>query len=132
MKIAILLDHDLEGRVVFFEAGLQEAGWDRDLQIEFKRLRDVNLPEDSSDREIWLYVQRERILLITSNRNRDDASSLQAVVETENKSDSLPVLTISDQTRLSVPEYRQQVADKLAAVIIDLEAYLGTGRIYLP
>jgi len=57
---------------------------------------------------------------------------LQAVVETQNKPDSLPVLTISDQTRLSIPEYRQQVVDKLAAIIIDLENYLGTGRIYLP
>jgi hypothetical protein len=132
MNITILLDHDLEGRVVFFEAALTETGWDRDLHIEFIRLRDLNLPEDSTDREIWLYAQRERLLLITNNRNRDDESSLQAVVETENKADSLPVLTISDQTRLSVPEYRQQVVDKLAAIIIDLENYLGTGRIYLP
>lgn len=132
MKIAILLDHDLEGRVVFFEAGLRETGWDKDLSIEFKRLRDLNLPEDSTDREIWHYVQRERLLLVTNNRNRDNEDSLQTVVENENTSDSMPVLTISDQTKLIVPEYRQQVVDKLAAVIIDLENYLGTGRIYLP
>lgn len=39
MKIAILLDHDLEGRQVFLEAALHETGWDNDLNIEFKRLR---------------------------------------------------------------------------------------------
>lgn len=132
MKIAILLDHDLEGRQVFLEAALHETGWDNDLNIEFKRLRDLNLREDSTDREIWYFVQRERLLLITSNRNRDDADSLQFVVEKESTGSSLPVLTISDQTRLMIPEYRQRVADKLAAVIIDLEAYLGAGRIYLP
>jgi len=132
MKIAILLDHDLEGRAVFLEAGLRETGWDQDLSVEFKRLRDLNLPDDSTDREIWHLVQRESLLLITNNRNRDDENSLQTVIERETTPHSIPVLTISDQAKLVVPEYRQQVADRLAAVIIDLENYLGTGRIYLP
>src|SRR5262249_23289682 len=72
MPLTILLDHDLEGRVVFLEAGLKETGWNQDLNIEFKRLRDLNLAEDSTDQEIWGYVQRERLLFITSNRSRDD------------------------------------------------------------
>ena len=106
MKIAILLDHDLEGRQVFLESALHETGWDNDLNIAFKRMRDLNLPEDSTDREIWYFVQREWLLLITSNRNRDDEDSLQFVVERESTSSSLPVLTISDQTKLVIPEYR--------------------------
>ena len=132
MKIAILLDHDLEGRQVFLDAALRETGWDKDLNIEFKRLRDLNLREASTDREIWYFVQREHVLLITSNRNRDHEDSLQFVIESESTATSLPVLTIADQNSLMISEYRQRVADKLAAVIIDLDAYLGTGRIYLP
>jgi hypothetical protein len=57
MNAIILLDHDLEGRVIFFEAGLRETGWD---------------------------------------------------------------------------QYRQRVADKLALVVIEIDNYLGTGRVFLP
>jgi hypothetical protein len=46
--------------------------------------------------------------------------------------DSLPVLTISDKDKLVLPAYRQQAAHKLAAVIIDLEYYLGVGRVFIP
>ena len=132
MHVTILLDHDLEGRVAFLQAGLAETGWDQALDIEFKRLRDFGLPEDSTDQEIWSYVQQEHLLLITNNRNRDHETSLEAVIERENRSDLLPVLTISEQASLIRPDYRQRVADKLALIIIDLENYLGTGRIFLP
>jgi hypothetical protein len=57
MNITILLDHDLEGRAMFFEAGLRKRGWD---------------------------------------------------------------------------QYRQSVADKLALVVIEIDNYLGTGRVFLP
>jgi hypothetical protein len=132
MNVTILLDHDIEGLVVFIQAGLMETGWAQDLNIQFKRLRDANLAEDSTDQEIWRYVQQERLLLVTNNRNRDDETSLEAVIERENRSDSLPVLTISEQARLLDPTYRQRVAEKLASIIIDYENYLGTGRVFLP
>ncbi|HZS44327.1 MAG TPA: hypothetical protein VFC63_04445 [Blastocatellia bacterium] len=132
MNLRILLDHDLEGRKIFLEAGLKETGWDQYLTFEFIRLRDLNLSEESTDQQIWSFVQRERLVFITNNRNRDDATSLQATIEIENTSTSLPVLTISDQNKLLLAEYRQQVADSLATIIIDLESYLGVGRIYLP
>lgn len=132
MKTTILLDHDLEGQAVFLEAALRETAWDQDLHIEFIRLRDINLPQDCTDEVIWTYVQQKRLLLITNNRNRDDDTSLQAMIDDHNSPTSLPVLTISDQTKLIIPEYRQQVVDKIVAVVVDLENYLGTGRIYLP
>jgi hypothetical protein len=132
MNITILLDHDLEGRAMFFEAGLRETGWDQYLNIEFKRLRDFNLSDDSTDQEIWRYVQRERLLFITNNRNRDDDTSLEAVINSENRADSLPVLTVSAQDKLASAQYRQRVADKLALVVIEIDNYLGTGRVFLP
>src|SRR5437870_5533180 len=132
MEVIILLDHDLEGQVAFLKSALRETGWDRDVHIQFKHLRDFDLPDDCADREIWRRVQAERILLITNNRNREDETSLQATVDRENTPDSLPILTISDQTRLRQPVYRQQVVERLVAIILDVDKYLGTGRLYLP
>ena len=91
MEITILLDHDLEGQVIFLEAALRETAWDQELDVKFKRLHDLDLAEDCTDEEIWRYVQRERLLLITNNRNREDDTSLQAMVEIYNSPRSLPV-----------------------------------------
>jgi hypothetical protein len=132
MSITVLLDHDLEGQIAFLEAGWRETGWDQYLHLEFLRLRDLNMPHDATDQEIWHYVQREHFLLLTNNRNREDETSLQATIERENTQESLPVLTVSDKDKLVLPAYRQQAAHKLAAVIIDLEHYLGVGRVFIP
>jgi hypothetical protein len=132
MPMLILLDHDLEGHLPFLEAGWRETGWDQYLHLEFRRLRDVNVPDEATDQAIWRYVQREHCLLLTNNRNREDDTSLQATIERENTRESLPVITVSDKDRLVVPAYRQQAAHKLATIIIYLENYLGVGRIYIP
>jgi hypothetical protein len=132
MPITLLLDHDLEGLAPFLKAGWRETGWDQYLHLELLRLRDLNVPDDASDQDIWRYVQREQLLLLTNNRNRENDTSLQATIERENTPDSLSVLTVSDKDRLILPAYRQQAAHKLAAVIIDLANYLGVGRVFLP
>ena len=131
MTSKILLDHDCEGYAVFLVTGLQETGWQSLLAIEFIQLRDLGLPNDANDREIWRRCQKDRLLLITHNRSQDDATSLQATIQKENTSRSLPVLTIPRIERLVLADYRQRVAHRLAEVLIDLENYLGTGRIFL-
>ena len=132
MHLIILLDHDLEGQVPFLEAGWRETGWDQYLPLEFRRLRDLNVPDNATDQEVWRYVQCEYFLLLTNNRNREDETSFQATIERENTRDSLPVITVSDKDKLVFPAYRQQAAHKLAAIIIYLENYLGVGRVYIP
>lgn len=132
MTIRILLDHDIEGYVVFLEAGLQETGWYQYLTIEFLRLRDLGLSDDRSDQEIWRRAQQDRLLLITHNRNRDDETSLQATIEKENRPNALPVLTIPNIEKLAHADYRQQAVHKLAEVVLYLESYLGVGRVYIP
>jgi len=132
VKMIVLLDHDLEGQVPFLEAGLRETGWDQYLHLEFIRLRDLNMPDNTTDQEIWRYVQCEHCLLLTNNRNREDETSLQATIERENTRDSLPVITVSDKDKLVIPAYRQQAAHKLAELVIYLENYLGVGRVFIP
>jgi hypothetical protein len=70
--------------------------------------------------------------LITSNRNQENETSLQATLERENTPEALPVLTLSQANRLLLSDYRQQAAHKLVEIIIYLENYLGVGRIYIP
>lgn len=132
MAIKILLDHNLEGHAKFLIAGLRETEWEQHLGIEFVRLRHVNLPDDASDAVIWHFAQEHRLLLITDNRNREGEGSLEATIERENTPAALPVLTIASLASLPSPEYRQQVAHKLAEVLIYLENYFGVGRVYLP
>jgi len=132
MQTTILLDHDVEGHAKYLQAGLRETGWDRDVTVTFVRLYDLGLSNDSSDQDIWRLAQRHRLLLITSNRNQENETSLQATIERENTPEALPVLTLSQANRLLLPDYRQQAVHKLVEIVIYLENYLGIGRIYIP
>jgi predicted nuclease of predicted toxin-antitoxin system len=73
----------------------------------------IGLSDERSDQEIWRRAQKDRLLLITHNRNREDETSLQATIETETGPGSLPVLTIPNIEKLARADYRQQAAHKL-------------------
>jgi hypothetical protein len=132
MTIRILLDHDIEGYGVFVKAGLHETGWDQDFQFEFVRLDDLGLPANCPDCEIWRRCQQDGLLLLTQNRNSDDETSLQITLERENTAPSLPVLTLGDAERLRAADYRWQVANSFATVVVYLDYYRGTGRVFVP
>jgi hypothetical protein len=112
MHVTILLDHDIAGHARYLQAGLRETGWDRDVTLLFVRLRDMAVPEDASDQDIWRFAQQRRMLLITDNRNEEDETSMQATIEREQTPEALPVLTLSQANRLLLPDYRQQAAYK--------------------
>jgi len=132
MNATILLDHHLEDRAKFFQAGLRETGWDELLTLDCMCLRDFGLPDDYSDRDIWRFAQQHRLWLITSNRNRKDETSLQATIDRENTPDSLPIITIAQAKRLEISDYRQQTIERLTEIILYPEKHLGTGRLYIP
>jgi predicted nuclease of predicted toxin-antitoxin system len=128
----ILIDYNLEGDADLLIATLQQDGWTDLLLLEFIHLRDTPLGPEAKDNDIWHYVQTQGMILLTNNRNRDDDTSLQATMERENTSDSLPLLTIANPLRLKESSYRQAVAERLAEILAYLENHLGTGRLYLP
>src|SRR5262249_2730981 len=64
------------------------------LGLVLRHFEDVGLSPDTSDLEIWQTCQAEQLVLITDNRNRDSADSLEAVIRQYNQPQSLPVLTI--------------------------------------
>jgi hypothetical protein len=121
-----------EGHVFFLEAGLEETGWNRFLEIKFIRLRDCGLADNSLDREVWRFVQEHRLLLITNNRNNDGETSLQTTITRENTPGSLPVITVSNKESLRFTDYRQRAIDALVNIILYPEDFRGAGRVFIP
>jgi hypothetical protein len=128
----ILIDHNIEGFAPLLLGVLAKEGWIELLQLQFLYFSETTLPVDIDDTTVWHYVQSVGALLLTSNRNRQNDTSLQATIERENHPAALPVLTLSHPERLWVPTYRLQVALKIAEIIIYLDHYRGTGRLYVP
>ena len=100
------------------------------VQVSFA---DLGLPPDASDRAVWEVCQRERIVLVTANRNDEGPESLEATIRQQNTPQSLPVFTLAnDQRVLRDRQYAETVADRLIEALFDMDSYRGTGRIYLP
>lgn len=128
----ILVDHNIEGDAALLFVTLQEGGWVELLNLSFVYFPETPLEESSDDTTVWRYAQAQHVLLLTDNRNRRGADSLQAAIERENHLQALPVLTVGSKERLNEPGYRSQVALRIADVIIYLDNYRGTGRVFLP
>jgi len=103
------------------------------LGLQFVRFRHVGLPTGSTDRNVWQFCRARQFILITNNRNCDGPESLGVLIRTETDLDSPPVFTIGNMDRFdSEPSYTRNVIEKLYAYLIDLDDWLGCGRIYLP
>ena len=93
----------------------------------------LGLSYNASDALIWTTCQREELVLITGNRNKRGSDSLEAVIQRENRGDSLPVITIANSGRvLSDRLYAEQVAERLLDYLMRIDDFRGAGRIYVP
>lgn len=72
------------------------------------------------------------MILITANRNMKGADSLEQTIREQNKSSSLPILTIGNPDRFDESGYRQRCAARLIEILLDLENYMGVCRIFIP
>ncbi|MEW5938105.1 MAG: ACP S-malonyltransferase, partial [Chloroflexota bacterium] len=50
----------------------------------------------------------------------------------ENAATSLPVLTIGILDRMEERAYREKCAERIVDIILNIENYLGVGRIFIP
>ena len=130
--IRFLSDHDIEGYAQLLWGTLASLGWLDIISLELSTFYEVGLPINSNDREVWRFVQKNRMILITNNRNMEDDSSLEHTLREENLSSSLPVLTIGSVGRLSESNYRKRCADTLVEISFDLQNHRGRGRVYIP
>lgn len=128
----VLLDHHMKKQGVLLWATLGSEGWLKLLDIPMLTFDDVGLPIDSNDRDVWRLAQEKQLILLTGNRNKDGEDSLEQTIRNENVSNSLPVITIGLVERLEESVYREQCVERLVEIILNIETYLGVGRIYIP
>lgn len=128
----VLVDHNMEGQALLLWGTLAAEGWLEFLSARLLTFRDIELSIDSSDREVWRYSQDHRMLLLTANRSRKGTDSLEQTIREENTPTSLPVITVSAPVRMDEKGYRESCAIRLVEILLDVEAFLGTGRLYIP
>jgi hypothetical protein len=128
----VLLDHHLKKQGILLWETMGNEGWLKLLHIPMLTFTDVGLRIDSSDRDVWRFAQERHLILLTGNRNQSGEDSLEQTIRDENTPTSLPVVTVSVVDRLKERVYREQCAERLAEIILDIENNLGLGRIYIP
>ncbi|MBE9100581.1 DUF5615 family PIN-like protein [Vacuolonema iberomarrocanum] len=127
-----LVDHHLDGYVVVFLGTLKKRRWLELLSIDFVTLKDVGLPIDTSDRDLWRFAQTNGMFILTANRNMKGVGSLEQTIREQNTNTSFPVVTISDLSGLDEFDYRERCVDRLIEITLDTENYLGVGRLFIP
>ena len=68
-----------------------------------------------------------------ANRNKSGIDSLEQVLREEHSPQSLPVLTVSRAKKLmNNRAYRNACAERIAEILLDLDAYRGIPRLFIP
>ena len=130
--ITILVDHNVEGQAMLLLGALGTAGWLELHPLRFMTFAQAALTYQSSDREVWRFVQAKGWLLLTANRRMQGEDSLEQTIREENTPASLPVVTISDGRRMVEKTYRERCAVRLLEIVLNLDNYRGVGRVYFP
>lgn len=127
-----LVDYNLDGYAAVLFSILTKRGWLEFFSIQFVTFREAGLLMDSSDRIVWNYAQAHQMMILTANRNMKGEDSLEQVMREENISTSFPIITIGDLTRLDESDYRERCVDRLVEIVLELENYMGVGRLFIP
>ena len=128
----MLVDQDIEGQVLILWGALAAEGWLELCPLELVTFVQAGLPVDSNDRTVWRFAQAHNMILLTHNRNMNDADSLEQTIREENTPTSLPVITLGRVDRLRERAYRERCVVRLIEIGLDIEQYVGTGRIFIP
>ncbi|MEY3300285.1 MAG: hypothetical protein RLZZ597_3545 [Cyanobacteriota bacterium] len=128
-----LVDHNLGGHAELLLGNIAGQGWLELLTIRFVTFQEINLPIDSSDRMVWQIAQSNQMILLTANRSMKGEDSLEQVLREENALDSFPVITIGDANRFLVDRaYRNRCADRILEILLEIENWMGVGRLFVP
>lgn len=130
--IKLLADHNIEGQALLLWGALNAGGWLDFLSMGLVFFTDVGLPEDSTDREVWRFAQTNQMILLTDNRNMEGADSLEQTIRDENTLASLPILTIGRTSRITQAAYRERCAIRIIEIALEIDDYLGVGRLFIP
>ncbi len=100
-------------------------GWADLIPLELNLFARIGLPENSSDREVWRFAQKNGMILLTGNRRMMEEDSLERTIREENTPTSLPVLTIGKVKRMMERSYRERCEIRLVEIVLDMDNYLG-------
>ena len=132
----ILADINIQGHVDLLVTVMQAEPWKLFwdfLQLQYFHFSDVGLVPDTVDSLVWEVCQKQELVLITDNRNKNDPNSLEATIQAHNTPTSLPVFTIANVPHLRASRaYADRIIDKLLDALLRIETLRGTGRLYLP
>lgn len=132
----LLSDNDIRGLVDVVLWHCKHPDWLETweyLKVELVTPDQLGLQPSSSDADVWHACQRHNVVLLTGNRNSKGAESLEATLRLHNTSKSLPVITIANlRTLQRDARYVQRIAVELMDVLLDIEDYRGTGRLFIP
>lgn len=130
--IAVLVDHNMEGQAILLWGALASEGWLDLIPLRLLTFGEVGLPVDSDDRTVWRFVQARRMLLLTDNRSMKGPDSLEQTLREESDATTLPVITIGRLDRLDEQAYRERCITRLVEIALDLDAYAGVTRVFIP
>jgi hypothetical protein len=128
----ILLDYNLAGYRKLLLSAFAANGWLELMPLQVIIFADVGFAMETADRVIWRFVQEQRYLLLTNNRNMTGPDSLEQTIREELTADSLPIITIGNLDRFKERLYREQCATRLAEIVLDLNTHLGNSRLFIP
>jgi hypothetical protein len=130
----LLSDHDCEGQVERIRYSLQKFGYIEWLGIEILSFETAGLLITSTDEEVWQFCQENGYYLLTGNRGtKAKDASLHVVLNRSANEKSLPVITIGNLNRVIKDKtYCNTCAEAIAEIILNVEQYIGTPRLYIP
>ncbi|MDY6786115.1 MAG: ACP S-malonyltransferase [Cyanobacteriota bacterium] len=130
--MTFLADYNLNRQALLLSGSLAVGGWLDIIPIRIVTFEEVGLSADSSDRLVWRFAQAHQMLLLTGNRNMKGEDSLEQVMREENSATSFPIITISNPNRINEYDYRERCVESLVEIVIDIQNYMGVGRLYIP
>jgi hypothetical protein len=104
-------------------------------QIQFKTFKDLQIDPNLDDRSLWKLCQRDGWVLFTEDRNDDGPDSLQATITELWREGDLPIVTLSNKSRLRRDRsYGNKVVDDIAELLTDIKdlKIRDQQRIYVP
>jgi hypothetical protein len=132
----ILADVNIRGHVDYLVALIESGTWEsiwNELNVKYVSFAEVGLNPAANDAVVWQFCQDHQFVLLTSNRNQTGADSLESILRERTRPENLPVLTVSDPERFHTNRaYVDKVIESLLDILLDIDAYRGTQRLYLP
>lgn len=128
----VLVDYNLNRQAILISGSLLVGGWLDLAPIRLMTFEAIGLSADSNDRVVWRFAQTNGMLLLTANRNAKGKDSLEQVMREENQPTSFPIITIGDPDRVNESDYRERCVERLVEIVIDIQDYMGAGRLFIP